>query len=137
MLSLSLCNFQSAIEQPSKVSSQSMPEDGSKIDTVNPVGNTRNTDVEKFPNDAPDVDEIGEEQTSDVQPTPPPRKKKLEKLLKKQIEAREQGSTSEQKDDDSHSQEADSGDGNELTTTEKDRDMSASRKVRRKYKHTK
>ena len=113
-----------------------MPEDRGKVDTVNLADDTRNIEGGKFPNDAPHVDEAGEEQTSDVQPTPPPRKKKLEKLLKKQIEARERGSTSEQKDDDSLSQEADSCDGS-MPTTDKDRDTSTSKKIRRKYKHTK
>ena len=131
-----LCDLQSTIEQQSKISSQSVPKDGGKVDTVNLVGDTQDTEVEKLPSDVSNVDQAGEGQTSDVQPTPPPRKKKLEKLLKKQIEAREHGSTTEQKDDDYHSQEADDCDEG-LPIIEKDKDVSASRKIRRKNKHTK
>ena len=104
---------------------------------------------------------------TEVQPTPPPRKKKLEKLLKKQIEAKEQSNkvqvrnddsagldpndgvreTAKEKDDypadeakeiDDDGREADKE--NEIDRTEeaeKDKDLSTPKKTRRKNKHSK
>lgn len=65
--------------------------------------------------------------SSDVQPTPPPRKKKLEKLLRKQIQANER---TDLQGVEQGEELADAGD-------EGDRELSSSRKTKRKMKHSK
>lgn len=75
------------------------------------------------------ISEQREGGSPDVQPTPPPRKKKLEKLLKKQIEASGLSNKAEY-DTPAHSE-------GEKQTDLTERELPNAKKTRRKIKHSK
>lgn len=132
----SVISFQSAIEDPSNIGSQSLPKEVYPAShEVEPSRLPRKEEIEGKPrSDSSGADQQSEERSSDVQPTPPPRKKKLEKLLRKQIEANERNT---KKEDSTPSQETGEDDAEAECTDERERDSTTSKKTRRKNKHSK
>ena len=126
--------FQSTIDEHSHTSASLVQKEAadSNPGSTTELAGQKETVVVAPPTDVTNVEEPKkfDDTASDVQPTPPPRKKKLEKLLKKQLEANERVNETEEKNEDAVQESSEC----VAEGVEKEKEI---KKTRRKNKHSK